>query len=345
MNNTSNNIQVDVVLGLARGDEGKGKICHSLLQDSLTKNSSPYTHCLRFSGGGNCGHTIYHNSKKFVTHLVPAGVFWGIRSVLGPGCVVDPNKLLREIEELEKQGIQAAKNLVVASNAHIVLSDHIVEDSADTTIGTTKTGNGPCYRDKYFRSGQRAEHVPALKEFLVDVHSEFYKSKNKVLVLAEGAQGFYLDIDWGDYPYVTSSHCGIGSVLLNGFSHKNIRNVVGVCKAYDTYVGNAIFQPKGEPLLYELQRLGKEFGATTGRPRQCKWLNLDELIKSLQMNGVNNLIMNKLDILEKLISWKAYYDNQVFEFSDIIVFKAWVKKVIYKHHFCDIAFSSTPLGI
>ena len=75
----------DVVIGLSYGDEGKGKVTHHLLK------SGEYTHCLRFNGGCNAGHTIYHKGKKFVTHHIPAGVFFGVKSIIGRGCVVNLN--------------------------------------------------------------------------------------------------------------------------------------------------------------------------------------------------------------------------------------------------------------
>ena len=86
----------DIVLGLQHGDEAKGKVTHQLC------SKGNYTHVIRFNGGCNAGHTIYHDSKKFVTHHIPAGVFYGIHSIIGPGCVVDPEQFFREIEELEE---------------------------------------------------------------------------------------------------------------------------------------------------------------------------------------------------------------------------------------------------
>ena len=87
----------DIVVGLSYGDEGKGKVTHHLLK------SGEYTHCIRFNGGCNAGHTIYHNGTKFVTHHIPCGVFFGIKSIIGPGCVVHVDTFLKEIEELEEK--------------------------------------------------------------------------------------------------------------------------------------------------------------------------------------------------------------------------------------------------
>ena len=78
----------DIVVGLQHGDEAKGKVTHHLCSEG------EYTHVLRFNGGGNAGHTIYHNGQKFVTHYIPAGVFYGIKSIIGNGCVLNVQHFL-----------------------------------------------------------------------------------------------------------------------------------------------------------------------------------------------------------------------------------------------------------
>jgi len=332
-------IQIDVVLDLSRGDCGKGKVSHYLASQNT------YTHSLRFNGGGNAGHTIFHEGKKFVTHQVPSGVFYGIRSVIGPGCVINPDKLMEEIAYLEDGGVQVRKHLRIAENAHVITHEHLAKDSKDTVVGTTKTGNGPCYTDKYGRTGLRAVDHPLLSDMTVDMHSEFYSEPvGDRVILAEGAQGFFLDIDWGKYPFVTSSHCGIGSVLLNGFNHKQIRKVYGVAKAYETYVGADKFEPD-DPVFQKIRELGQEYGATTGRPRQCNWLNLDEIVKAAQMNGVDEVVLNKMDILDELKTWKVREaDGNVIEFSTSNEFRKFVSAEIRLNHAytCKVSFSNNP---
>lgn len=328
-------VQIDVVLDLSRGDCGKGKVSHYL---ASTNN---YTHSLRFNGGGNAGHTIYHEGKKFVTHQVPSGVFYGIKSVIGNGCAINKDKLFQEIDYLEQGGIDVRKHLRVARNAHVIQPEHLQEDGKDTSIGTTRTGNGPCYRDKYARNGVQAQDCPELEPFLVDMYEEFYYGGDDRLVLAEGAQGFYLDVDWGKYPFVTSSHCGIGSVLLNGFTHKQIRRVYGVAKAYETYVGADQFEPN-DPVLQEIRKLGQEYGATTGRPRQCNWLHLDELVKAAQMNGVDEVIFNKIDVLDQLGVWKLRGDTTTLGFHTSTAFQEFITNQLNKQHPCRVRFSNNP---
>ena len=84
----------DIIVDLQYGDCGKGKITHHLLK------SGEYTHCIRYNGGCNAGHTIYHNGIKFVTHHLPAGCFFGVKSIIGPGCVVNIDQFFDEIREL-----------------------------------------------------------------------------------------------------------------------------------------------------------------------------------------------------------------------------------------------------
>jgi adenylosuccinate synthase len=283
----------DIVIGLQHGDEGKGKVTHHLLK------SGQYTHCVRFNGGNNAGHTIIHNGKKFVTHSIPAGVFFGVKSVIGNGCVIDPAKLEEEIKYLESHGINVRDNLKIAKNAHIITTLHKAQDGKDERIGTTRTGNGPAYRDKYARVGARAADIPELYPFLIDIYEELSGDST---ILMEGAQGFWLDPDWGDYPYVTSSHTGTAAAIQNGINPRSIRNVWGIIKAYETYVGKRPFQPE-EKVFERIQKVGQEFGATTGRVRQCNWLNSREIRQAIDMNGVNRLVVNKMDVLRELDAW------------------------------------------
>ena len=286
----------DIIVDLQYGDCAKGKVAHYLCK------TRKYSHVLRYNGGGNAGHTIYHNDKKFVTHYVPAGVFFGIRSIIGSGCVLNAPRFLNEVRLLNDLGIKTEGILYVANNAHIVTAAHLKEDGADSTIGTTKSGNGPAYRDKYARTGIRAESIPELKPFLIDLYKEFHENTNELNILCEGAQGFGLDIDWGDYPFVTSSHTTAASALLNAIPAKAVREIWGVAKMYETYVGAKKFEPN-DPIFGKIRELGEEYGATTGRPRQCNWLNLDLIIKAARINGITHAVFSKVDVLRQINKW------------------------------------------
>ena len=300
---------VDVVVGLQHGDEAKGKITHQLCRNY------EYDYVLRFNGGGNAGHTIYHNGQKFITHYIPAGVFHNVTSILGNGCVVNPQHFLQEMQELSDAGIDTSL-VRIAANCHIITDEHLEEDGRDTKIGTTKRGTGPAYRDKYNRTGLRAKDIAELQPYIVDLYKVFH-SQRDVQILCEGAQGFELDVDWGDYPYVTSSHTTSASALLNGIPPQAVRHVWGVAKVYDTYVGTKSFEPDDD-VFKNMREVGEEYGATTGRPRQCNWLNLDNLIKSLAINGVTHLVFNKTDVLEKLEEYRLIYNDEVLNFNNLV---------------------------
>lgn len=301
--------KLDVIVDLQYGDSGKGKVAHFLCKEKK------YTHVLRYNGGANAGHTIYHKGHKFVTHQVPVGVFFGVKSIIGSGCAVDPVVLMSEIRELEKHGVKVKGRLFIAKNAHITLPRHKKEDGTDKKIGTTKRGIGPTYRDKYARVGTRAKDVASLKPYLIDLYDEFQVKHKDAMVLGEGAQGFGLDIDWGDYPFVTSSHCTAAGALLNGFPPNAIRNVWGVAKVYETYVGQKKFEPN-EPIFKKLREAGEEYGATTGRPRQCNWLDLELLARAIRMNGVTHLVLNKIDVLDAVGAWKIREGKKVRSFKN-----------------------------
>jgi adenylosuccinate synthase len=116
----------------------------------------------------------------------------------------------------------------------------------------------------------------------------------------EGAQGTMLDIDYGTYPYVTSSNTGLGGVVTgSGLSHKQVGEVIGVVKAYTTRVGGGPFtvellDAQGEAL----RQRGHEFGSTTGRPRRCGWLDLVVVRFACRLNGVDSIALTKLDVLD-----------------------------------------------
>ncbi len=145
------------------------------------------------------------------------------------------------------------------------------------------------------------ESIEALRTFnLIDSEHEInkYISEGK-RVLAEGAQGTMLDIDFGSYPYVTSSNTvTAGACIGMGVAPNKIGEVYGIFKAYCTRVGSGpfpteLFDETGE----ELRKAGHEFGATTGRPRRCGWIDLVALKYAVMINGVTQLIMTKSDVL------------------------------------------------
>ncbi len=195
-------------------------------------------------------------------------------------------------------------------------------------VGDTFT---PSFREKY--EALRDKHLQLLKIYpeieydlesleaqwfdsiktlheLPAVNGEYYI--NKALdcgkkVLAEGAQGSMLDIDFGTYPYVTSSNTITAGVCTGlGIAPQKIGEVIGITKAYCTRVGGGPFPTEllngmGE----ELRRVGQEFGATTGRPRRCGWIDLPALEYTIMLNGVTQLVITKIDVMNDFEEVKA----------------------------------------
>jgi adenylosuccinate synthase len=332
----------DVIVDLQAGDTGKGKVAHALAKE--------YDLILRYNGGANAGHTVYHDGKKVVTHLVPIGVLFGIPSVIGLGCVVNIKKLEQEIKDLNDAGFNTDGLIFVDERAHLVLDKHIEEDSSESKIGTTRQGIGPAYRDKYNRTGMRMKDMgtqPSPLFSVIDTYELFHNKHNDWKILCEGAQGFQIDIDWGDYPYVTSSHCTIGSAVLNGIPPQSIGKVFGIMKAYETYSGfKTTFQDENDPILQQIQEVGGEFGATTGRKRKVRWLDLDGVIKAININGVTDLIINKADILEKVGTFKYMRNGKLVECESLMDFQDRVEQILNKEtEVIHITWSMTPNGI
>jgi adenylosuccinate synthase len=333
---------VDVLLGLQWGDEGKGKIVDVL--------SPVYDLIARFQGGPNAGHTLEFNNQKYVLNTIPSGIFnEKAMNLIGNGVVIDPITLKRELDNLKKSGFDpvAAKKLVIARKAHLILPTHQLLDAASETnmgvdkIGSTLKGIGPTYMDKTGRNGLRvgdttlpdfrerynrlvAKHKSILSHYgeipdfsekeaaffeaiellksIPQVDSEHfvntYLAEGKT-VLAEGAQGTMLDIDFGSYPFVTSSNTTTAGACTGlGVAPKNIGRVIGIFKAYCTRVGSGPFPTELENETGEqLRQVGHEFGATTGRPRRCGWIDLPALKYAIMLNGVTEMVMTKADVL------------------------------------------------
>jgi len=153
------------------------------------------------------------------------------------------------------------------------------------------------------------EAIEYLKKVPI-VNGEYYINnaiKEGKKVLAEGAQGTMLDIDFGTYPYVTSSNTvSAGACTGLGISPKMIGEVFGIFKAYCTRVGSGPFPTElKEEVGESLRQKGKEFGATTGRPRRTGWIDLPALKYSIMLNGVTQLIMTKADVLDGFETIKA----------------------------------------
>lgn len=148
-----NTKQINVILGLQYGDEGKGKFTDIL--------ASEYDYILRYQGGDNAGHTIVIDNNKYSLRIIPSGIFNNKKIIIGNGCVLNIETLLTEINYLKQSNINVEKNLIISNKAHVILDYHIAIDKLqedlkkENKIGTTCKGIGPCYSDKVNRIGIR----------------------------------------------------------------------------------------------------------------------------------------------------------------------------------------------
>ncbi len=336
---------IKVVVGLQWGDEGKGKIT-----DYLCSQADGEVADVRFQGGGNAGHTIYKENKKFVLHHVPSGIINpDVKyNICGHNMVIDQDTFCKELQELQESN-ENTTSLLISSRAHIVTPYHrALEQLRGTSskIGTTKRGIGPAYTDRAARSGIRfadlknnpewaknqmrenvmlyniladtlghpilnAEEIikkefklyETLKQYVVDLHQIIHGPdgflRTGVTMIAEGAQGTMLDLTHGNYPNVTSSQTIAAAAAEGlGVDPRAIDEVIGVAKAYTTKVGNGPFPTElTDDIGARLQKTGHEFGSTTERPRRCGWLDLVQLQYAAELNGLDKIILTKMDVL------------------------------------------------
>lgn len=349
-----------VLIGAQWGDEGKGRVADWLAFEADV--------VARYAGGDNAGHTVVVGEDVFKLHLVPSGILHEhVTCVLGNGMVINPVRLLEEIDGLAKTGVEVTpERLIISTRAHIISPAHIALDTADEqargaqAIGTTQRGIGPAYLDKTGRSGIRTGEMTDAEGFADTLHvaigqanetlirqgyepinadqaaSEYVEAAlrlqpylrdtadylNTALkagkrVLCEGAQGTLLDIDHGNYPFVTSSSPTVGGALIGlGFGPKYIDRVVGVAKCFSTRVGSGPMPTELEgELAKRLRGTGEnfwdEFGTTTGRPRRCGWLDGVVLRYAAVVNGFTDLVLTKLDILSGFDELKIAVGYQV----------------------------------
>lgn len=149
------------------------------------------------------------------------------------------------------------------------------------------------------------EQAELFKSLIMDTSGELAKVKKaNQSIIFEGAQGTFLDIDHGTYPYVTSSNTTAGAVASgSGFGPLYLNQVIGITKAYTTRVGSGPFPTEllmDHPIGQHLSAKGHEFGTTTGRPRRCGWLDLVSLRRSVFLNSMSSLCLTKLDVLDGL---------------------------------------------
>ncbi|KAF2755174.1 adenylosuccinate synthetase-like protein [Pseudovirgaria hyperparasitica] len=330
---------VTVVLGAQWGDEGKGKLADILCSKAsvccraaggnnaghtIVANGVTYDFHILPSGLVNPG----------CINLIGSGTVVHIPSFF------NELEALRKNNLDTKDRIYISDRAHVVLDLHQKVDGLEEAELGKGLIGTTKKGIGPTYSSKATRGGIRICDIfhidvedkirrladgykkrfgellqydveeeiarfrtyrESLQEFVID-QIPFLKSvkDQKASILVEGANAVMLDIDYGTYPYVTSSNTGIGGVITGlTLGWNSIKDVIGVVKAYTTRVGSGPFPTEQLNEVGEaMQNVGREFGVTTGRKRRCGWLDLVLVRYSHEVNQYTSLNITKLDILD-----------------------------------------------
>ena len=358
-------MKVDVLLGLQWGDEGKGKIVDVLTNNydiiARFQGGPNAGHTLEFDGIKHVLHTIpsgiFH---KGIINLIGNGVV--IDPVIFENEINSINKLNIEISELL---ISKKAHLILPTHKLLDAASEKAKGknkigSTLKGIGPTymdKTGRNGLrvgdissinFEEKYNKL--KNKHIELLKFYdfeynLEELESKWCESlntlkkfkhidsehyihqalKNGKKLLAEGAQGTLLDIDFGSYPFVTSSNTiTAGACTGLGVAPNQITDVFGIFKAYCTRVGSGPFPTElNDEIGEHLGKVGNEFGATTGRARRCGWIDLPALKYAININGVTQLMMMKSDVLSGINKIKActHYLNSNNEKIDYLPFE------------------------
>lgn len=350
---------IDVVLGAQWGDEGKGKLVDILSQDydvcARVAGGSNAGHTIVVEGKKYKFHLLPSgvlNPKAAC--VVGNGVVVHLPSFLNE---LDS---LTETGVDYKGRVFLSDRAHLVFDFHQEVDGRQEDKLGRHKIGTTKKGIGPAYASKISRNGLRVgdlndweyfesrfrtlaethmRHYPDL-HIDMDAQLEYYKSiasrinemtidtisytnqqfnKGK-RILVEGANATMLDIDFGTYPYVTSSNPSVGSVLTGlGVSPRKLRGIYGTVKAYCTRVGEGPFPTElpldeGSPGLH-FSQVGAEYGTTTGRARRCGWLDIPQMKYSAMINGFTSMNLTKVDVLTGIAEiklGKAYKHQGVY---------------------------------
>jgi adenylosuccinate synthase len=273
------------------GDGGKGKIVSYLV------GADDVAVCARGGVGPNAGHTVVKDGVTYKLRMVPCGfVNPDTRLLIGPGVVVNPEVVLKEVEELGIHG-----RFGIDPQCAIIEPKHIEADRRGhlkEKIGTTGTGTGPCNADRALRVAKMAKEIPEFEGFISDVPAELNDALDSgANVILEGTQGTYISLYHGTYPYVTSNDVCASAICSDvGVGPTRVDEVVLVFKAYVTRVGAGYLA--GEISAEEAKKRGwDEYGTVTGRQRRAAPFNFDLAKRAAMLNGATQLAVTKLDIL------------------------------------------------
>lgn len=315
INNTQN---VDVILGLQFGSEGKGAIIGAV--------AGKYCNAVNIHSA-QAGHTVFQGSIKFVNRQLPSSwVNKNARLLIGAGAMINVEVLFAEIDAIEKAGYDIRNRLVIDRKAGIVEQKHIDEEhnSDIDKHGSTKEGVGAAWKERIMRKAKLAENVTELQMYLGDVWSELDKSYTDIVV--EGCQGFGLSLFHGYYPSCTSRDISTSSLLAGiGINPRRLRHVYGIIRSYPIRIaGNS--GPFKQELSWEeiTTRSGSpmpliEITTVTKRVRRIGEFDIDQVAKAATVCGVDRLVLTFADYLDFKVHGctdMAHLTKPVLDFID-----------------------------
>ena len=293
---------VIILVGGQWGDEGKGKVI-----DYLAAKADMV---IRSQGGNNAGHTVITEDGEFKFQLMPSGILYpDCTCVIGNGVVVDPIVLLKEIAQLRERGIGPAYADKVRrigfrigdlqKEAFMRKKLAFVVDQVKNPILTKLYGGEPYNWESMLAeyAGYAKQLDPYIKDTFPIVQDALDRNAN---ILLEGAQATMLDLDFGTYPYVTSSNPTAGGALTgSGIPPTKVDLTIGVFKAYTSRVGYGPFPSElTNEIGDQIRERGHEFGTVTGRARRIGWFDAAVARYTCRVNGVGVAALMRLDILD-----------------------------------------------
>ena len=304
-----------VVVGGFFGDEGKGKIISYL---ALKDNPSIV---VRGGAGPNAGHTVKDGDKIYKIRMLPSGFLnKKSRVMIGPGVVINPDVLLKEINDF---GV--SDRAFVDRNCGIIEQTHLAQDSQGRlkeTIGSTGSGTGPANAERAMRTLKLAKDIGSLSSYLEDVPSAVNLAlDSNENVLVEGTQGTHLSLWHGTYPYVTSKDVTASGICADiGLGPKKVNDVLVVFKSYVTRVGTGPM--KNELTPEETSKKGwAEVGTVTGRSRRAAEFDFELAQRAIMLNSATQIAITKLDVLYPDCAHKTSFNTLTDEA------KSFIKKI------------------
>ena len=279
-----------VVIGGFFGDEGKGKII-----SYLALHDKPSI-VVRGGAGPNAGHTIKDGDKIYKVRMLPSGFLnKDAKVMVGPGVVVNPSVLLKEINDFDVEG-----RAFLDYNCGIIEESHKEADSQGRLkekIGSTGSGTGPANAERAMRTLKMAKEIDELESYLTDVPLEVNSALDRnENVLIEGTQGTHLSLWHGTYPFVTTKDVTASGICADvGIGPKKVDDVIVVFKAYLTRVGTGPMP--GELSAEETSAKGwEEFGTVTGRLRRAAEFDFGLAKRAVMLSSANQISITKLDV-------------------------------------------------